>query len=60
MINENPNYAVKFEKGYFLAFKFLTFEIIVMKAPFICIPGRFSKNINEEINTKIENFYETK
>jgi len=60
LISENPNYAVKFEKGYFLGLKFLNFDIIIIKCPFICIPGRFYKTINEEIIKKMEMFLEAK
>lgn len=62
LISEHPNYAVKFEKFYFLGLKYKNFEIIVMKSPFICIPGKFSKysSLKEEEKNKITKFYEEK
>lgn len=62
LISEHPNYAVKFEKNYFLGLRYKTFEIIVMKSPFICIPGKFSKNsdYSEEAKLQVTKYYEEK
>ena len=48
MINDSPNYALKYDKNYFLALKYLHYSIIIVKIPHICVPGTFYKQMNEE------------
>ena len=62
LVSEYPNYAVKFEKNYMIAFKFLNFEVLVIKSPFICIPGRFGKSNPSipDLNEKIEKFFQSR
>lgn len=58
LISEHPNYAIKYERHYFLGVKYLNFEIIILKTPFICIPARFMKKLKEEDKMKIHQFYQ--
>jgi hypothetical protein len=51
LVNEHPNYAVKYERGYLLSLKYGNYDILIFKAPFICVPGLYSKEfINDEKN----------
>jgi hypothetical protein len=59
-INDSPNYAMKYDKNYFLALKYLHFNIIIIKFPYICVPGTFRKNPTEEELKKEEEFYSEK
>lgn len=44
IITENPNYALKYEKGCLLSFQYLNYEILIYKVPYITIPNiKFSK-----------------
>jgi hypothetical protein len=60
LISEHPNYALKYEKHYLLGVKYGTFEIIITKTPFICVPGRYTKTLKQEEVKEIEKFYEEK
>jgi hypothetical protein len=60
LASENPNYAIKYEKHYFLAFKFGNFDIIILKTPFICIPARFYKSLKTDQVEEVNKYYEEK
>lgn len=60
LINDNPNYAIKYEKHYLLGLKYLTYEIIICKTPFICVPSLFKKESEVEKLVEIEKFYNEK
>lgn len=60
LISEHPNYALKYERNYFLNLKYQNFDILVMKAPFICIPGKFYKSLKPEELTSIDNYHNEK
>lgn len=60
LINDTPNYAVKYDKNYFLALKYLHYNIIIIKIPYICVPGTFRKNLSEEELKKEDEFYNEK
>ena len=60
LINDNPNYAIKYEKNYLLGLKYLTYEIIIGKTPFICVPSTFKKVSEVEKIEEIENSYNEK
>ena len=57
LITQDPNYAIKFEKGYLLGLKYDKFEIIIFKSPFICIPTKFHKILKQEEKEKVDLFY---
>jgi hypothetical protein len=56
MINDTPNYAVKYDKYYFLALNYLNYSIIIIKVPYICVPGTFMKNLKGEELKALEEF----
>jgi len=60
IINDTPNYAIKYDKNYFLALSYLHYSIIIMKVPYICVPGTFSKNIKSEEIKAVDEYYAEK
>ena len=56
LINDTANYAMKYDKNYFLALKYLQYSIIIVKIPYICVPSTFMKNLNEEELEKQQEF----
>ncbi len=60
LASENSNYAIKYDKYYFLGFKYGNFDIIILKTPFICIPGRFYKSLKQDQLEEIKKYSEEK
>jgi len=44
LITEFPTYNLKYDTKHFMAMKYGTFDIIIFKVPFICLPSMFSRN----------------
>lgn len=53
IISDQPNYAIKYEKGFLATYKFYNYEILVFKTPYITIPSKYFKTNNINCDNKI-------
>ncbi len=62
LISENPYFALKYDNKYLMIIKYNNYEIVILRSPYICISGKFTKRIfnnenAEEINNHFEKMY---
>lgn len=59
LISENPYFALKYDSKYLMILKYNSYEIVILRTPYICIATKFSKKpFNKEDLEQINSHYE--